>query len=90
MHGCPPFFLSLGPTQQDTAHFDYWISNLVAWYKSWSHNDKKGSSWALIGQVDWKRLKKKSFNSKLNLYELGPDHTWLWILNFNWSIFSPI
>jgi len=45
---------------------------------------------SLNWKIELKDSKKTSFSGKVHLPELGPYHTWLWTLNFDWSIFIPI
>ena len=44
--------------------------------------------------INWttklKDIKETSVNGKMYTHDTGPDRRWLWSLNHNWSIFSPI
>ena len=61
-----PYWLSFNPNciayhfTLMNCYFDCLLSNWFTWFKSSSHSDQNDSSWALIGQLDWKILKKWS------------------------------
>jgi len=40
--------------------------------------------------TELKDIKETSFNGKVLLHKSNSDHRWLWTLNFDWPIFSPI